>query len=62
MLTPRNRHISTPAFTSVRRASSPTQVTSLEPSGVRATGPAVCRGAMTLPFLKLQRAARQLAS
>ena len=52
-LTPAKRHISTPALMSVRSASSPTQVTSLDPSGVIATGPAVCSGATTRPFLKL---------
>ena len=52
-LTPAKRHISTPALMSVRSASSPTQVTSRDPSAVIATGPAVCKGAMTRPFLKL---------
>ena len=51
-LTPAKRHISTPALMSVRSASSPTQVTSLDPSRVIATGP-VCSGATTRPFLKL---------
>lgn len=51
--TPANRHISFPFFTSVRMASSPTQVTSLVPSCAIATGPPVYNGATTFAFLNL---------
>ena len=53
--TPENRHISSPPLILVISTSSPTHVKSLVPSWVIATGPSVCKGAMTLAFLKLKR-------
>lgn len=52
-LTPANRQISDPVVTSVRRTWSLTHVKSFVASGVAATGPAVCSGAIHRPFLKL---------
>ena len=53
--TPSNLHISPPSDASVMRASVSTQVNNLVPSGLRATGPLVCRGAITRDFLNLRR-------
>ena len=54
-LTPAKRHISVPMETSVSNTSSATHVTIFFPSGVMATGPAVCNGAIERAFLKLYR-------
>lgn len=48
--TPAKRQCSLPNWMSVRMTCSPTQVITLVPSGVRPTGPAVCKGPMTLCF------------
>ncbi len=52
--TPSKRQISAPLLRSVRRACSPTQVTSQRPFCVIETGPPVYRGAMVRAFLKLR--------
>lgn len=52
--TPEKRHISAPLSRSVRRACSPTQVTSQRPFRVIATGPPVYNGAIVRAFLKLE--------